>query len=236
MSGLVRSVKKVFKKITKSKVVKGLLIAAAVYFTAGIAGGMMGSTAMASLPGIKSLADTLGIESGAFGTGPPGAIPTPDFQTTALPTQPPIQETPTPDATTELARASAPGAVQQSAQPAAPAPSAPAGASAAATPAFDAAPAPAQPGAPGVPTSALSWWKNLSPAAQQILAQGFAGGAAGMMQALAAKNAQEDAEERENRMREDRTRRGSVPDFSSAFKPRKPGIIDGLRIPRPGGS
>lgn len=57
-----------------------------------------------------------------------------------------------------------------------------------------------------------------------------------MMQALAAKNAQEDAEERENRMREDRTRRGSVPDFSSAFKPRKPGIIDGLRIPRPGGS
>ena len=232
MSGLVRSVKKVFKKVTKSKVVKGLLIAAAVYYTAGIAGGMMGSTDMANLPGIKGLADTLGINAGAFGeTGPPGAIPTPDFQATPLVTQPPIQETPTPDATAELAQASQPAMpAQPAAQPTvpgapaqpAPAPNAPAPAA----PPPDAA-APAQPGAPGVPTSALSWWKNLSPAAQQILAQGFAGGAAGMMQALAAKNAQEDAEERENRMREDRTRRGAVPDFSSAFKPR--GIIDRAR-------
>lgn len=55
MSGVVKSVKKVFKKVVKviKKIAKPLLIAAAIYFTAGLALSAMPATASfaASLPG-----------------------------------------------------------------------------------------------------------------------------------------------------------------------------------------
>lgn len=205
MSGLVKSVGKVFKKVAKSKIVKGLALAAAVYFTAGIAGGAMGSTTMANLPGIQGAADFLGMgDVGAFAGAPPTVTPLAD--TSAPP------PTPTPDATTELQQASAPQAsVVDKSVPAGPAAPSPA------------AGAPKLPGSAGTGVNpASAWFSSLSPAAQQILAQSVAGGAAGMMQALSAKNAAEDAEAREERAREDRRRRGSVPDFSS-------GIIDRVR-------
>jgi hypothetical protein len=220
MSGLVRSVGKVFRKVAKSKVVKGLAIAAALYYAGGLAAGAMGSTTAANLPGIKGLADFLGVEAGAFGeTGPP---PLDGLQTTPLPDNPLPQGTDLsqgPDAAAEMAQAQQPPA-----QPAAAAPAAQAAPSQppAPPPTAGATPTAQVPGDAGVPKSALTWWQGLSPGAQQILAKGFAGGAAGMMQALAAKNAQEDAEAREERFREDRRRRGAIPDFSS-------GIIDRAR-------
>ncbi len=65
MSGLVKGVKKVFKKIGKvvKKIAKPLLIAAAVYFTAGLALSAMPATASfaASLPGFAG--------GGILGTG-----------------------------------------------------------------------------------------------------------------------------------------------------------------------
>jgi hypothetical protein len=70
MSGLVKGVKKVFKavgKVMKSPIFKAIVIAAAVYFTGGLALGAMGSTFAASLPGITGLAEGLGITAGAFG-------------------------------------------------------------------------------------------------------------------------------------------------------------------------
>jgi len=74
MSGLVKGVKKVFKavgsavkKIVKSPIFKAVAIAAAVYFTGGLAMGAMGSTFAASLPGISGAAEALGITAGAFG-------------------------------------------------------------------------------------------------------------------------------------------------------------------------
>lgn len=215
MSGLVKSIGKVFKRVTENKVVKGLAIAAAVYFAGGLAAGAMGSTTAANLPGIKGAADLFGMDGGAFSGAPPGDMPLPSAQATPLATPPPIQETDltkSPLANAPAAPAATPAAPAPAAAAApAPAPSAPG--------AVPGAPPPVQtaPGAPGVPKTAVSWWQGLSPGAQQILAQGFSGGAAGMMQALAAKSAQEDAEKRDERQREDRVRRGSVPDFSAGI-------------------
>jgi hypothetical protein len=68
MSGILKKVGKVFQKIVKSKIFKIVAIAAAVYFTAGIAAGAMGSVFAASLPGISTAASALGLgEVGAFG-------------------------------------------------------------------------------------------------------------------------------------------------------------------------
>jgi hypothetical protein len=71
MSGFLKSVGKVFQKIVNNPIVKVVAIAAAVYFTGGLAlgalGGEVGAFA-ASLPGISAAADTLGITAGAFGT------------------------------------------------------------------------------------------------------------------------------------------------------------------------
>ena len=85
-------------------------------------------------------------------------------------------------------------------------------------------------------SAASGWYNNLSPASRLILGNVVSHGANALISANAQRNAQEAADEREEEQRQDRIRRGSVPDFSHAFKPRKPGIIDGLRIPRPGGS
>lgn len=68
MSGFLKGVKKVFKKIVKSPIFKAVAIAAAVYFTAGIGAAAMGSTFAAGLPGIASVAGSLGITGGALGT------------------------------------------------------------------------------------------------------------------------------------------------------------------------
>jgi hypothetical protein len=224
MSGLIKSVGKVFKKVAKSKVVKGLAIAAALYYVGGLAAGAMGSTTAANLPGIKGAADLFGLNAGAFGeTGPPGLdMPVP--QTTPLAdTSAPMGTdlTPGPNATAELA-ANAPAAPP----PAAPAPAAPPSPAPVTDKSVPAqAPAGVPPAGPlamgkpggGIINSAAGWFQGLSPGAQQILAGSVAGGAAGVMQALAAKNAQEDAVEREQRTRDDRVRRGAVPDFSSGF-------------------
>jgi hypothetical protein len=74
MSGVVKAVKKVFKavgtaikKVVKSPIFKAILIAAAIYFTGGLALGAMGSTAAAALPGIATFAETVGVTAGAFG-------------------------------------------------------------------------------------------------------------------------------------------------------------------------
>lgn len=68
------------------------------------------------------------------------------------------------------------------------------------------------------------WAKDLSPQAQQVVAKAIAGGAAGLMQGIAQKNAEEDRREREERAREDKKRRGAIQAFgANAYAPR--GII-----------
>lgn len=67
------------------------------------------------------------------------------------------------------------------------------------------------------------WFKDLSPEGQRVVAQSIAGGAAGLIQGLAQKNAMEDAREREERQRADRERRGRVAAFA-------PGAIIGPRM------
>lgn len=65
MSGLLKSVGKVFKKVVKSKVFKIAMIAAAVYFTAGIGLAASGSAFAATLPGISGAAGLLGVDISA---------------------------------------------------------------------------------------------------------------------------------------------------------------------------
>ena len=68
MSGIMKKIGKVFKKIVKSKIFKVIAIAAAVYFTGGIALGAMGSGFAASLPGISAAANAIGMGGvGAIG-------------------------------------------------------------------------------------------------------------------------------------------------------------------------
>lgn len=66
MSNALKSIGKTFKKIVKSKVFKIVLIAAAIYFTAGIAAGAMGVAGAASMPGIGTAMSTLGIAEGSW--------------------------------------------------------------------------------------------------------------------------------------------------------------------------
>jgi hypothetical protein len=68
MSGVVKGIKKVFKKIWNNKIVRAVVIAAAIYFTGGLAAGAMGSATAAALPGITAAAETLGVTAGAFGS------------------------------------------------------------------------------------------------------------------------------------------------------------------------
>jgi len=68
MSGILKKIGKVFNKIVKSKIFKYVAIAAAVYFTAGIALGAAGVGFAAALPGISTAASAIGLgEVGAFG-------------------------------------------------------------------------------------------------------------------------------------------------------------------------
>ena len=69
MSGAIKAIGKVFKAIVKSPIFKVIAIAAAVYFTGGLALGAMGSAFAASLPGIAGAADLVGLgTTGAFAT------------------------------------------------------------------------------------------------------------------------------------------------------------------------
>ena len=68
MSGILKSIGKIFKKIIKSPIFKAVLIAVAIYFTAGLALGAMGAAFATTLPGIAGAAEGLGITAGAFGS------------------------------------------------------------------------------------------------------------------------------------------------------------------------
>lgn len=66
MSGVIKSIGNIVKSVVKSPIFKAVLVAAAVYFTAGIAAGAMGSAFAASLPGISTAAEALGVTAGEF--------------------------------------------------------------------------------------------------------------------------------------------------------------------------
>ncbi len=73
MSGVLKSAAKVFKKVVTSKVFKIAAIAAAVYFTGGLAAAAAGSEFAAGLPMISSLGETLGMSGvGAIGSAAEG--------------------------------------------------------------------------------------------------------------------------------------------------------------------
>lgn len=69
MSNPLKSIANVIKKVIQSPIFKAVLIATAIYFTAGLAAGAMGVTAAVGLPGIAAAAETFGITAGAFATG-----------------------------------------------------------------------------------------------------------------------------------------------------------------------
>lgn len=72
MSNILKSIGNAIKKIVKSPIFKAVLIAVAIYFTAGLAAGAMGSVFAAGLPGIATAAEALGVTSGAFAAGAAG--------------------------------------------------------------------------------------------------------------------------------------------------------------------
>lgn len=229
MSGVVRSIGKAFKRLADNKVVKGLMIAAAAYFIGGLAAGAMGSTTAANLPGISGAADFLGMgDVGAFAGAPPvadavggavqAAAPVADAQPAAAPA--PTAQAPVAKAA-PVSAAPAPAAPPPGVQPPAPVSDLSAGNPAGSLSLND--------GQGGIIDRTAKWFGKLSHGAQTVIAGSVAGGASGLMQALAAKNASEDAEDRDERAREDRTRRGSIPAFGSAFTPKKSGIIDSRR-------
>jgi hypothetical protein len=83
-------------------------------------------------------------------------------------------------------------------------------------------------GATATARDASSWYRNMSPGAQAILASGFAGGAAGLLNALAQKSIIDEKRREVNQTREDVQRKGqisAIPD--GAIKPK--GVIDGAR-------
>lgn len=63
MSNILSGIGKIFKKIVQSPVFKVVAIAAAIYFTGGIAAASMGVSGAASLPGISTAMGFLGIEA-----------------------------------------------------------------------------------------------------------------------------------------------------------------------------
>jgi hypothetical protein len=61
MSGILKKIGKVFKKVVSSKIFKVIAIAAAVYFTAGVALAAGGSAFAAGLPGITAAGQAVGL-------------------------------------------------------------------------------------------------------------------------------------------------------------------------------
>ncbi len=203
-----------YKRIDGKKVAKGLLIAAALYYFGSLISGNFGEDA--------------GGDGGDGGDSPdPSLLQTdgqdvsiqePDTTTPAPgPESVPLPSTPAapPVATTQnlqqpqQSAAAAPASTQPAPQPEQPQ-------AAPQTPPPTASP---KIGDEGIIGKTAKWFQNLSPGAQAVLGGTVAGGAGMTIQALAQKNAQEDAKAREDRAREDRTRRGQVQPFSlNAFR------------------
>jgi hypothetical protein len=251
MSGIVRSIGKVFSRIDGKQFATGLAIAAGAYYLSGMATGSFGDSADGVAPGGGDESANLNMNpestgtmdtAGSNGFGGTQPLPTPSPELTNMATVP---DTPVPgvaDAAAQVQPPSAtvppPVAAPPTPAPAAPTQPAPAGPSAPAPTGSVASVTPApvsdlstQPKTPSLPqgTNVGEWFKSLSPAAQAALAGGVAGGAGAIMNAIAAKNAQDFAFEREQRARDDVTRRGAISAFSDgAIKPRS-GIINGVR-------
>lgn len=89
---------------------------------------------------------------------------------------------------------------------------------------------------PGLFSRLGNWWDGLTPTSQRILGLGASQLAGSAFQANAQRNNQEFQREQANQAEQDRIRRGQIPSFGSAFKPKNPatpkstvGIIDSRR-------
>lgn len=172
------------------------------------------------------------VQPGAFDSdGTPGYAPAntpaaaavPPSTTPAVPAptqaQAPVQSTPAPETPTPTGPASGPSSP------------APAGSTTAQTPSAVKDLSTSVAKTPSLPqgTNVGQWFKSLSPAAQAAIAGGVAGGAGAVMNAIAAKNAQEFQTDREQRTRDDVIRRGAITAFGDgAIKPKR-GIINSVR-------
>lgn len=220
MSGLVKSIGKSFKRLSKSKVARGILIAAAIYYLGGMASNAMGNPDGAQLSATGDASVGIPADGEALPTGPPpdswsagDAVDTGADVTAGL-------EPPAPAAPAQV----------QAPTVAAPAPTQPEQPAAVPAPASTPAPVADRSTTLGKPGDASgnqgAWFKGLSPGAQAIIAGGVMGGAGATMQALGTKSAQEDARAREDRARADKIRRGSIQPYApGAFRQR--GLIDG---------
>lgn len=187
------------KRLDGKKVATGILAAVALYYLGGLISGFFsddgGTSADTNTDGPEVAA--LGVDDSNF-TPPP---PMPEQTVTAPPPAPAPAQTP-------AAPVAAPTENLLAKTQAAPPPDA-------------GSLALEKPSEGGIINKSQSWFKNLSPAAQAALAQGVVGGAAGLMQGLAQKSAQEDAKRIEDQKREDKTRRGSIQAFSlNSFRPK----------------
>jgi hypothetical protein len=240
MSGIVKSIGKVFSRVAKSNVGKGVLAAAAVYYLGGMASGSFGDAATAAA---SAGDESAGLNMNPMDTGTMDTGGSNGFGGTVPLDTPPQPNVSAADVTPPLAPitpAPAPAPVQAvpaptpAAQPAAPQPSlASTPAPAAAAPAASATqPAPAGTVGnlgDGVINGTAKWFKSLSPGAQAAIAGGVAGGAGALMNALAMRHAEEFQRERDDRARDDHMRRTQVPVIASdSYTPRS-GIIDAVR-------
>lgn len=222
MSGVVKGVKKVFKKVGsaakklwKNKIVRAIVIAAAIYFTGGLAAGAMGSTTAAAMPGITAAAKGLGITAGAFGTGAgtfaagstgllmPAAEAAAEIGAATSAAEGATLLSGAEAAAPIAADAVAPGLVESVTAPTVQAPTAPmvsaealapieASAAEVTTPLLDATPSVAQASTPLADSAGLvssqaadgswipQWFKDLPPAAQQVVLQSGVEGVKGL--------------------------------------------------------
>lgn len=187
------------KRLDGKKVATGIAIAAALYYLWGIASDSFDGSDAPDLT-------TDGPEVAALGQEDTGFDPS----------LTPMPEMPAPTPAPEAAPAPTPQPVPQVAPT-------PQQASPLVAPVQAPAPTGNTMGNDPANTGIMSWYKNLSPGAQQALAGGVAGGASGLMAALAQRSAQEDAKEREDRARDDKIRRGSIPAFGQGFLSRAKG-------------
>ena len=82
-------------------------------------------------------------------------------------------------------------------------------------------------------SSVSNWYSGLSPASRMILNTAVSTGASALAQGAAQREQQRFIQEQQDEQEADRIRRGRIPDFSGAFKPRsttpQPGIIGSRR-------
>lgn len=205
MSGVLKSIGKVFKKVVKSKIFKIAAIAAAVYFTGGLAAAAMGSEFALGLPMIGEAAGALGIGGTAAGA-----------------------------ATSAAGMASIEGSMMTGLAGAAEAGSpfiAGAGAVGSAAPTSLAAAGGAAGGASGGVSGGVNAVSkiatgnpfNLSDGATKILGQGIATGGKAMLDAIGQKAALDQRQREIDTARADVSRKGSMFDMSNTYrKPYQP--------------